>query len=185
MEKYLIEHCSPTLASVKAANLFNAVAEDGTDLTERIRQWNCLMNPKGVKLLVLRSHGKRALVYVYREKKLQEKLNAPGVMGFLKRYGYASTDADYALGRLAERFSQQEEFPHEIGIFLDYPLGDVIGFIKNGGQNYKCAGCWKVYCNECETLKLFHKYRKCRNIYRNLWQNGRSVVQLTVAGASA
>ncbi len=80
---------------------------------------------------------------------------------------------------------RQEEFPHEIGIFLDYPLGDVIGFIKNSGQNYKCAGCWKVYCNECETLKLFHKYRKCRDIYRSLWQNGRSVVQLTVAGASA
>ena len=57
--------------------------------------------------------------------------------------------------------------------------------IKNSGQNYKCAGCWKVYCNECETMKLFHKYRKCRDIYRSLWQNGRSVVQLTVAGASA
>ena len=185
IERYLIEHCSPTLASVKAANLFNAVTEDDQELAEQVKQWNRLMNPKGVKLLVLRNHGRRALVYVYREKKLQEKLDESGVAGFLEKYGYTSTDAGYALNRLVERFSGQEEFPHEIGIFLDYPLGDVIGFIKNSGQNYKGAGCWKVYCNECETMKLFHKYRKCRNIYRSLWQNGRSVVQLTVAGASA
>ena len=74
MERYLIEHCSPTLASVKAANLFNAVLEDGTALEETLREWNRLMNPRGVKLLVLRSHGNRALVYVYREKLLREKL---------------------------------------------------------------------------------------------------------------
>ena len=131
IERYLIEHCSPTLASVKAANLFNAVTEDDQELAEQVKQWNRLMNPKGVKLLVLRNHGRRALVYVYREKKLQEKLDESGVAGFLEKYGYTSTDAGYALNRLVERFSGQEEFPHEIGIFLDYPLGDVIGFIKN------------------------------------------------------
>lgn len=29
IEKCLIEHCAPTLASLKAANLFNACCEDG------------------------------------------------------------------------------------------------------------------------------------------------------------
>ena len=87
MERYLIEHCSPTLASVKAANLFNAVTEDEQELAEQVEQWNRLMNPKGVKLLVLRNHGRRALVYVYREKKLQEKLDGSGVAGFLTKYG--------------------------------------------------------------------------------------------------
>ena len=37
MERYLIEHCSPTLASVKAANLFNAVTEDEQELAEQVR----------------------------------------------------------------------------------------------------------------------------------------------------
>ena len=46
MERYLIEHCSPTLASVKAANLFNAVTEDEQELAEQVEQWNRLMNPK-------------------------------------------------------------------------------------------------------------------------------------------
>mgnify|MGYP002235714275 FL=1 len=88
---------------------------------------------------------------------------------------------EQCLALLKKRFEAAEAFPHEIGIFLDYPLGDVIGFIQNSGQNYKCSGCWKVYCNECEALKMFQKYRKCREVYRNLWEKGRSVLQLTVA----
>ena len=140
IEKCLIEHCAPTLASLKAANLFNACCEEEENIDLQISMWNQLMNPKGVKLLALRSRGNRSLVYVYREKQLAQN-----------------------------------------GIFLDYPLGDVIGFIQNGGQNYKCSGCWKVYCNECEALKMFQKYHKCREVYRNLWAKGRSVLQLTVA----
>ena len=37
------------------------------------------------------------------------------------------------------------KFPHEIGIFLGYPLADVAGFIRNKGRNCKCIGTWKVY----------------------------------------
>ena len=107
----------------------------------------------------------------------------PGVLHFLERYGYLSTDADEAIIHLKERLSnlEGEGFPHEIGIFLGYPLGDVIGFIENAGRNFKCSGCWKVYCNECEAVKLFAKYKKCRDVYLRLWQQGRSVLQLTVA----
>ena len=57
----------------------------------------------------------------------------------------------------------------------------VAGFIENEGRNFKFAGLWKVYCNECETLRLFAKFEKCKNVYRRLWREGRSVLQLTVA----
>ena len=78
---------------------------------------------------------------------------------FIKKYGYESTDPAYALERLRSRLAQREDFPHEIGLFLGYPLGDVIGFIKNAGQNCKCVGCWKVYCNECEAIRLLPDLR--------------------------
>ena len=99
----------------------------------------------------------------------------------LKKYGYESTEVEYALDRLKSRIGENNEFPHEIGIFLDYPLGDVIGFITNEGRNFKCVGCWKVYCDECACRKTFAKYKKCRDVYVRLWQQGRSVLQLTVA----
>ena len=85
IEKCLIEHCAPTLASLKAANLFNACCEEGENIDLQISRWNQLMNPKGVKLLALRSRGNRSLVYVYREKQLAQNLNRPGVARFLKQ----------------------------------------------------------------------------------------------------
>ena len=51
IEKCLIEHCAPTLASLKAANLFNACCEEGENINLQIIMWNQLMNQKGVKLL--------------------------------------------------------------------------------------------------------------------------------------
>ena len=51
-EKYLVDYCSPTLASVKTANLFNWFYESHTELWEQLSYWNLLMNPKGVYLYV-------------------------------------------------------------------------------------------------------------------------------------
>lgn len=181
LEEYLIGNCSPTLASLKTANLFSMPYETEHELKEQIEYWNVQMREKGISVILLRRHEKRALIYVCRKARLEKNLRKPGVQTFLSGYGYSDLDADHALAHLKERLAGQEGFPHEIGIFLDYPLGDVIGFIENAGRNFKCSGCWKVYCNECETAKLFAQYKKCRDVYLKLWQRGRSVLQLTVA----
>ncbi len=189
LEEYLIGNCSPTLASLKTANLFSMPYESEKELSDQIAYWNQEMEGKGISVVLLRRHETKALVYVCRKTRLEKNLRQPGVVGFLTRYGYQITgdlmDVDAALAHLKERLAGQEGFPHEIGLFLDYPLGDVIGFIENAGHNFKCSGCWKVYCNECEAVKLFARYKKCRDVYLRLWHQGRSVLQLTVAAEPA
>lgn len=181
LERHLIEHCSPTLASLKTANLFNHSFSSEEELEKQLSDLNGQLGKKGITLLLLYKRRNKALIYVFRKNRLQADLNRSGVGRFLKKYGYEHTDADYALGVLKKRLEEEESFPHEIGIFLGYPLGDVIGFIRNEGKNCKCLGCWKVYCNECEAVKTFARYQRCRAVYSRLWQSGRSVWQLTVA----
>ena len=181
LEQYLIAYCSPTLASLKTASLFTLSFSSEADLEEQLVHWNAKLGSKGVSLLVLRRREQTALVYVCRKAKLRADLEKPGVAQLLSQYGYQQTDVDYALKKLEERLEQEVGFPHEIGIFLGYPLGDVIGFIQNAGKNSKCTGCWKVYCNECEAMKLFARFRKCKDTYLRLWNQGRTVWQLTVA----
>ncbi len=181
MERYLIEHCSPTLASLKTASLFACDYLCEAKLEKSLYRWNAYFADKGVSLMVLRKKDGRALIYVCRKKQLQCDLERPGVARFLQDYGYSGMDVDAALNGLRLRFMQSDEFPHEIGVFLGYPLGDVIGFIQNAGRNWKCFGCWKVYCNECEAIKTFARYKKCKDVYMRLWKQGRSVWQLTVA----
>lgn len=73
--------------------------------------------------------------------------------------------------KIKERIRQLEDFPHEIGLFLSYPIEDVLGFIENRGKNYILNGYWKVYGNEEEARKSFFKYRKCTDVYHKLlWE---------------
>ena len=181
LEKYLIRHCSPTLASIKTANLFSACFESKRQMKEQINSWNMRLRDKGISLTILRQREKRVLVYVYRRSKLRKELKQPAVAEFLKEYGYAGMSMEKAVQRLRERLYECDSFPHEIGVFLGYPLRDVIGFIENGGDNCKCANCWKVYSDENEAKKTFAKYKKCEEMYFRLWKHGKSVRQLTVA----
>lgn len=181
LDHYLIEHCSPTLASIKTANLFSCPFAREEDLEEQISVWNRLLDGKGITLMILRKTDKAALIYVCRLEKLAKDLKNPGVAEFLQVCGYEKTDPGSALEKLQERVATQENFTHEIGLFLSYPLGDVIGFIENAGHNSKCCGCWKVYVNECEAIRTFARYRKCKDVYQRLYREGRSVLQLTVA----
>ena len=50
------------------------------------------------------------------------------------------------------------EFPHELGIFLGYPLADVKGFIEHNGKDFLYQGYWKVYENVEERKKMFSIY---------------------------
>ena len=101
IEKCLIEHCAPTLASLKAANLFNACCEEEENIDLQISMWNQLMNPKGVKLLALRSRGNRSLVYVYREKQLVRNLNRPE-LPVSEKYGYENNRTGTVPGIIEE-----------------------------------------------------------------------------------
>lgn len=182
-ERNLIEHCAPTLASLKTANLFCHTFSSVDEMAETIKFWSECLRSKGLDIFVLRIRCHTALVYVCRIENLRCDLLGDGVACFLSAFGYDSMEPDCAIEQLKKRIESESDsgFPHEIGVFLGYPLMDVAGFIENEGKNFKCVGLWKVYCNECETLRLFAKFEKCRNVYRRLWCEGRSVLQLTVA----
>ncbi len=180
-EKYLIKNCAPTLASLKTGSLFNCALCGKCELKENLSVWGGALYSSGIRFFVLKEAEKSALVYVYRAGALGKILEDARVRSFLKKCGYTDFSTEAVLKKLKERFSQGGDFPHEIGVFLGYPLGDVIGFIQNSGKNCKCTGCWKVYCDECSAKKTFDKFKKCTEVYTRLWSQGRTVLQLTVA----
>ena len=72
----------------------------------------------------------------------------------------------------------QADFPHELGLILGYPLCDVIGFIKNNGQNCLYCSYWKVYDNLSQTKKVFEVYDKVRFQMVKLVEYGKSFKEL-------
>lgn len=180
LESAVIAHGSPTLARLKAGSLFTVSCADQQVLQSEVAQLNEILLPRGVRLTILRFSDDRPLMYLYREHALEETLARPEVRALLAHYGYRDFTAEAVLHTLQVRLKTSRDFPHEIGIFLGYPLADVIGFIRNGGRNCLCSGCWKAYSNECEARRTFARLNKCRAVYARLFAEGYPLTRLTV-----
>lgn len=181
-ERALVTHCAATLAGHKAGSLFTYQLSRG-DLPEKYaQQLNETLRPKGVEVRLLKYCDKCCLVYAYRPAQLERRLGSAGEKHFLENCGYGGcASMDEQLSLLARRIHCGNNFPHEIGLFLDYPLADVIGFINNKGDNCLCVGCWKAYSDEENARRRFALYEKCRQIYVKCYRNGFDVARLTVA----
>lgn len=180
LEQVIIAHGAPTLARLKVGSLFPAPCADTSALMSEIGRLNETLIPRGVHLIMLRRANGRPLMYLYREQALRDTLLHPDVQALLTAYGYHVFTVDAALDTLRTRLTSSCEFPHEIGVFLGYPLEDVVGFIRNKGRNCLCSGCWKAYSDECGAQRTFARLSKCRAVYARCFAEGFSLSRLTV-----
>lgn len=178
-EDVLIRHGAPTLAGLKTGSLFTCPYEDRASLLDSIRRLNKRLGAKGLRVVPLRFSDKKALIYLYRPRKLEADLADSTAASLLEQQGYAAGGCR-CLGHLARRVRSQAEFPHEIGLFLGYPPEDVLGFMENRACGCKCVGCWKVYGDEAAARKKFDQYKKCTRIYWDRWTQGRDIDRLAV-----
>ena len=146
-----------------------------------IRRLNRRLSPKGLCLLPPRFLPGRALLYLYRPAGLRRDLRDAQASELLRQAGYGDESCERCVVRLACRFRESKEFPHEVGLFLSYPPEDVKGFIENRAANAKCTGVWKVYGDERQARQTFAKYKKCTQVYCERWQSGSGLDKLAVA----
>lgn len=181
LEKMLAYHCAPAFAGIKPANIVSCRKTDFENLHEEIRRLNDALNHKEIYLRILCECENRVLVIVYRKDVLETHLQALSNRGFLAQYGYseAGSIAD-DLNLLSTRL-KQDAFPHEIGVFLGYPLGDIRGFINHRDEGCLLCGEWKVYENPEEAEKLFGRFKACRKALTKRVSDGRSLAQIFCA----
>ena len=74
MQKYLIDHCAPTLAGLKTASLFNLTFSSREELDEKVLMANNMLNEKGLYCEVMRLRQTSALIYIYRHQQLADDL---------------------------------------------------------------------------------------------------------------
>ena len=175
--------CAPTLAGLKPASLFRYQPCAGQDGCAMAAAWHAALCDRGVAVRVLKACPRTGavLAYVYRPAQIEALLKNSDVLHFLQGEGYCPGTADALLAQLSQRLCCEGDFPHEIGIFLGYPLADVVGFIQNHGQNFTVCGHWKVYTDPDAARQQFARYKKCETIYTRCYQRGTPIRRLTVA----
>ena len=181
-EAVLVRQCAPTLAGMKPGSIFCFNHSPLEVSRQKVYQWNKQLAPFGltVQILLERPGSSSVIVFVYRHDCLEQMLSDDAYQSFLAQAGYERTNLDDLLEQLAQRLRTQPEFPHEIGVFLGYPLRDVIGFIENHGRNFTCCGFWKSYGDPAEMQVCFACYRRCIQTYVAMFEQGIPIERLAV-----
>ena len=183
-ETVLVEQCAPTLVGVKPASLFRYQPGPSDKGWVPLERWREALAQRGIRVQVLKTCAQTGacMIYLYREAWLERILRQPEVRNFLGQCGYRPEEScREMLERLSRRLCLEEEYPHEIGVFLGYPLEDVVGFIRHRGRNFTCCGMWKVYGDAAAAQRRFDCYRRCTRICLERLRRGTALTKLIAA----
>lgn len=175
IETQIAFHCAPLIAGLKLSNLLMLRNED----LDKARN---LLKQAGISYFVVAVTNGTAAVLLFDRQCLENYLQKDKVWQIFQDMGYTS----HAMGKILYAFRQRyegyllrnQEFPHEMGLLLGYPIEDVKGFIRNGGENCLYIGYWKVYENLAEKMALFRQYEKARDMLMGLLSNGITIVEV-------
>lgn len=142
--KHLIGfHLAPSINKIKVGSLIN-LKNSKKDLAIT---WSTYKDEIAkffnIDFIELKNNDDALLLYFYNADKLISRVNNRQISSYLTTIGYEKNEnINYYLKKLQENCKCS--IPSEVGIFLDYPLSDVIDFESNL-KECKYSGYWKCY----------------------------------------
>ncbi len=177
LQESAAQQCAPVIFGIKPSNLLIIDRDTAHALKS-------LIDATGLKIRCLSPYTQLQVWFLFNENALKMQLKDQENRRFIAPLGYCDDmSLEEMLMHLCRRFRDYKNgkmgFPHELGVFLGYPLCDVKGFIDNQGKNYLYSGYWKVYDNEKETRLLFRRYENVRNYALSLVRQGKDFSQVS------
>jgi len=167
--------CAPVISGIKISNLLTIPAKS-------LRELSVVLKKTELSFRILYPGRERLVILIYREAKLREYLAREEVMAFIYKCGYETSDISKIFPVFVKRYMRymelKQDFPHELGLFLGYPIEDVEGFIKENGKNYLYSGYWKVYKDAELKIRLFKNYEKVQTEIVRLLYEGLDIMDI-------
>ena len=111
----------------------------------------------------LRDSEKSLIILIYDKELLEKYINKEDNLKFLNNVGYSKElSVENALSTLKDRY-ELYKCPHELGIFLGYPLEDVKDFMECSNKKCLTCGYWKVYNSEHKAKTIFTLFDKVKD----------------------
>lgn len=167
--------CAPLLAGLKISNMLSIDA----DLYDQVV---AILNETDIGYYILRQTKEKIILLLYQEEQMQMYFSRPDIREFLISFGYTNFEIKELLTAFGKRYcanmERGDDFPHEMGIFLGYPLEDVEGFIKNRGKNFLYTGYWKVYEDMQKKVQIFQKFEHAKEFMVMLLSCGTGIKEI-------
>lgn len=182
LERLLANHCAPVFCHKKASNLVAARRELLDALPE-------VLAGSSISWVKLCGCKKYCHILFYDRERLERYLKREEHQNFLGGHGYAGRTLEEQLTLLAERYESYQKhgsaFPHEIGLFLEYPLADIEGFIEHQGKDALESGYWKVYGDVEQARAAFRLYDELKAALTTMLAAGVSFRECCAAQTAA
>lgn len=167
LASYLALETAEVLEGVKPANLVNVVNKRRSCGRNLYLLWkkqgSALLQHSGLEVIEFVDRGDSVLLFLYCRSELTALLARKSVAIILRKAGYTEpANLEKTLEQLQSRVIEGN-FPHEIGVFLGYPLKDVIGFMGWAPLPFSSQGPWKIFGDPRESLSLAEIHRRCRS----------------------
>lgn len=169
IEYNLAYSCAPCLAGLKPSNLISVPAEDFKQFFLLDKD---LLESKGFYLKVLCACERGAQILLYKKDSLEALIRSEEVKRALLMFGYEPEMSleDMLILLESRMHSSQTDrhckrcctFPHEIGLFLGYPVYDVLEYYRRNGEGCIFSGYWKVYADAEKAAETFEQYNECK-----------------------
>lgn len=159
----ILVRLGPIIWGVKPAEILNIKL--GHDL-EKCKK--CFKNYSKVEFIEIKKLEKypRMQVLFYHKLLLQKTLCKKVNLDFLIKLGYPSKPKINIYINILKEKLRSKEFPHEIGVFLGYPLKDVLGFMGECPLELVAIEGWRYYGSKKLSELQYKKVRKAREDFR-------------------
>lgn len=113
----------------------------------------------GLDYAELRVEASSSLVLFYNPPILEATLGEPRARRWLARLGYPADGTMRDMLATLCRHAEESGLPHEVGVFIGYPLKDVAGFMRRIPATPLHGGAWRVYGELASSVEKMRLYR--------------------------
>ena len=162
IEKFLIYNASLVISGVKPSatitikkgneNLYDKWIKYGIDFLDSIDIQYIDLRECSNALIILRDSEEQLSHHIFKEENKR----------FLRQLGYSEENDMREYLEILKRRYKEFNCPHELGIFLGFPLNDVKDFMNCKDKKCLSCGYWLVYNNLQEAQEIFSKYDKVK-----------------------
>lgn len=169
--KWLLDLLGPIILGAKPSEIISFPRRD-TDRDEKIDFIESFFSfDKNIEVKKVEYGHKCTKLFVYNRKSLENTLSDKRIVKFLSKHGYPNHyDMDLYVSALMEKI-QSMCIPDEIGVFLGYPLKDVIGFIGHPSLRLCKVQGWRVYGDPKLSDRKYKEIMEARRIAKHILKN--------------
>lgn len=162
-EKRLVKTISPVINGIKPAEIISLPKKE-EDVQGKLKLLTNMYNRcSKIKGEIINYSSKSIKVFIYNEYALKNILHKKNIINFLATCGYSPSYSlnDY-LNKLFAKISMGQ-IPDEIGIFLGYPLKDVMGFMGVVNLPLTKVNYWRIYGDANISDKLYDNIQRVKH----------------------